>query len=97
MQTTLLAIAIAIILALLAALVAPLVMDWNRYRPQFESEVSRVTGLNVSVGSIDASILPSPSVKLRNVVVGDAGGTPLLQAAALELELRLAPLVRGEI
>jgi len=44
-QTTLLAISHReSILALLAALVAPLVMDWNRYRPQFESEVSRVTG-----------------------------------------------------
>ena len=38
MQTTLLGFAIALILALLAALVGPLFIDWNNYRPRFESE-----------------------------------------------------------
>ena len=97
MQTTLLGIAIAIILALVAALVAPLVVDWNQYRTAFEDEAGRLTGLSVRVGSIDASILPSPSIKLRNVVIGQADGAPLLQAATLELELRLGPLMRGEV
>jgi len=96
-QTTLLAIAIAIILALLAALVAPLVVDWNHYRTAFEDEASRLTGLSVHVGSIDARILPSPIVKLRDVAIGEAGHEPLLRAAALELEVRLAPLVRGQV
>jgi large subunit ribosomal protein L24 len=96
-QTTLLAIAIAIILALLAALVAPLVIDWNHYRSAFEDEVGRLTGLSVRVGSIDARILPSPIVKLRDVAIGEPGHEPLLRAAALELEVRLAPLVRGQV
>jgi hypothetical protein len=96
-QTTLLGIAIAIILALLAALVAPLVVDWNHYRTAFEDEASHLTGLSVHVGSIDARILPSPIVKLRDVAIGEAGHEPLLRAAALELEVRLAPLVRGQV
>jgi uncharacterized protein involved in outer membrane biogenesis len=96
-QTTLLGIAIAIILALLAALVAPLVVDWNHYRTAFEDQVGRLTGLSVHVGSIDARILPSPIVKLRDVAIGEAGHEPLLRAAALELEVRLAPLLRGQV
>ena len=98
MQTTLLGLAIAIILALLAALVAPLVVDWNHFRATFENEASRLTGLSVHVtGTIDARILPTPRIKLRNVEFGEAGRQPLLRAGALDLEVRLGPLVRGEV
>ncbi len=97
MQTTLLGLAIAMILALVAALVAPLVVDWNHYRGAFESEVGRLTGLTVRVGTIDARILPSPTIKLRNVVIGEPGRGPQLRADALELEVRLAPLIRGQV
>ena len=97
MQTTLLGLAITMILALVAALVAPLVVDWNHYRAAFENEVGRLTGLSVRVGSIDARILPSPIIKLRNVEIGAAGGAPQLRAASLELEVRLGPLLRGQI
>ena len=98
MQTTLLALAIAVILALVAALVAPLVVDWNHYRAAFETEASRLTGLDVRVkGSIDARILPSPLITLRNVEIGAAGGQPQFRAASLELEVSLGPLLRGEV
>ncbi|HUI95448.1 MAG TPA: AsmA family protein, partial [Xanthobacteraceae bacterium] len=98
MQTTLLGLAIAIILALVAALVAPLVVDWNQYRSVFETEAGRLTGLPVRVnGSIDASILPTPHLKLRQVEVGPAGQEPQLRAAAVELEVGLGPLLTGEV
>ena len=98
MQTTLLGLAIAIILALVAALVAPLVVDWNQYRSVFEAEASRLTGLPVRVnGSIDASILPTPHIKLRNVEVGEAGRDPQVRAATVELEVGLGPLLAGEV
>ncbi len=97
MQTTLLGLAIAMILALVAALVAPLVVDWNHYRTAFENEVGRLTGLSVRVGSIDARILPSPIIKLRDVEIGAGGGAPQLRVASLELEVRLGALARGRI
>ncbi len=98
MQTTLLGLAIAVILALVAALVAPLVVDWNHYRGAIESEASRLTGLAVRVnGSIDARLLPSPSITLRNVAVGEAGQAPQLRAGTLKLELALGPLLRGKV
>ena len=98
MQTTLLGLAIAIILALVAALVAPLVVDWNHFRATFENEASRLTGLSVRVtGKIDARILPTPRIKLRNVEIGEAGREPRLRAGAIDLEVRLGPLIRGEV
>ena len=98
MQTTLLGLAIAIILALVAALVAPLVVDWNQYRSVFEAEASRLTGLAVRVnGGIDASILPTPHIKLRQVEVGEAGREPQVRAATVELEVGLGPLLAGEV
>jgi hypothetical protein len=97
-QTTLLGLAIAIILALVAALVAPFVVDWDHYRTAFENEASRLTGLSVHVtGAIDARILPTPRIKLRNVEIGEAGREPRLRAGSLDLEVRLGPLIRGEV
>jgi uncharacterized protein involved in outer membrane biogenesis len=97
-QTTLLGLAIAIILALVAALVAPLVVDWNHYRAAIETEASRLTGLAVRVnGAIDARLLPSPAITLRDVAVGEAGRAPALRAATLKLELALGPLLRGKV
>jgi uncharacterized protein involved in outer membrane biogenesis len=97
-QTTLLGLAIAIILALVSALVAPLVVDWNRYRSDFEQEASRVTGIAVRVrGTIDVRILPSPRIKLRDVEVGAPGRQPQMRAGAIELEVGLSPLLRGEV
>ena len=98
MQTTLLGLAIAIILALIAALAAPLVVDWNHYRAAIETEASRLSGLAVHVnGAIDARLLPSPAITLRDVAIGEAGRAPQLRAGTLRLELALGPLLRGEV
>ncbi|MDE1973396.1 MAG: AsmA family protein [Hyphomicrobiales bacterium] len=98
MQTTLLALAIAVIVALVSALVAPLVVDWSRYRSHFEEEASRLTGLTVHVdGGIDARILPTPLLKLHDVVVGEPGRPPQVRADFVELEIGLGPLLRGEV
>jgi uncharacterized protein involved in outer membrane biogenesis len=97
-QTTLLGLAIAIILALVSALAAPLVVDWNRYRSSFEQEAGRLVGLPVRVnGAIDARILPSPRIELRDVEVGQAGRPPQVRAATVELELGLGSLLRGQV
>ena len=98
MQTTLLGVAIAIILALVSALVAPLVVDWNSYRSAFEDQASRLTGVAVRVnGTIDARILPTPHITLRDVAIGEAGHESQLRAGTIELEVGLGPLLRGEV
>jgi len=97
-QTTLLTLAVAVILALVSALIAPLVVDWNRYRAAFEQEASRLTGLSVRVnGAIEARILPTPRIELREVEVGTPGRDPQVKAASIELEVGLTPMLRGEV
>ncbi|UGA41088.1 AsmA family protein [Bradyrhizobium quebecense] len=97
MQTTLLGLAIAFILALVAALVGPYFVDWNQFRPQFETEASKIIGMPVRVaGNLDARLLPSPSLRLKNVTVGGANDRGKVRATNLEVELSLSSLMRGE-
>src|SRR5437016_3578772 len=97
-QTTLLGVSIAIILALIAALVGPFFVDWSQYRSVFESEASRLVGMPVRIaGAIDARIIPTPSVTLREIEIGRSGDEPRARAAELGIELGLGALVRGEL
>ena len=97
MQTTLLGLAIAFILALTAALVGPYFIDWNQFRPQFEAEATRVIGAPVRVdGALDARLLPTPSLRLRSVVIGGDNDLGKVRADKLDVEFSLGELMRGE-
>ncbi len=97
MQTTLLGLAIAFIIALVAALIGPYFIDWNQFRPQFEAEATRVIGAPVRVGgALDARLLPTPSLRLRSVVVGGANDLGKVRADKLDVEFSLGSLMRGE-
>lgn len=97
MQTTLLGLAIAFIIALIAALIGPYFIDWNRFRPQFEAEAAQVIGAPVRVaGALEARLLPSPSLRLRSVVVGGANDLGKVRADKLDVEFSLGSLMRGE-
>src|ERR1700722_2363089 len=96
-QTTLLGLAIAFIIALVAALIGPYFIDWNQFRPQFEEEATRVIGAPVHVGGkLDARLLPSPSLRLRSVVVGGANDLGRVRADKLDVEFSLGSLMRGQ-
>jgi large subunit ribosomal protein L24 len=96
-QTTLLGLAIAFIIALVAALIGPYFIDWNQFRPQFETEAARVIGAPVRVaGALDARLLPAPSLRLRSVVVGGANDLGKVRADKLDVEFSLGSLMRGE-
>jgi uncharacterized protein involved in outer membrane biogenesis len=96
-QTTLLGLAIAFIVALMAALIGPYFIDWNQFRPQFEAEATRVVGAPVRVaGELDARLLPTPSLRLRQVVVGGANDLGKVRADKLDMEFSLGSLMRGE-
>ncbi len=97
MQTTLLGLAIAFIIALVAALIGPYFIDWNQFRPQFEAEATQVIGAPVRVaGELEARLLPSPSLRLRSVVVGGANDLGKVRADKLDVEFSLGSLMRGE-
>src|SRR3569832_192985 len=96
-QTTLLGLAIALIIALGAALIGPYFVDWNQFRPQFEAEATQVIGAPVRVaGELQARLLPSPSLRLRSVVVGGANDLGKVKADKLDVEFSLGSLMRGE-
>ena len=97
MQNTLLGLAIAIILALVAALVGPLLIDWGTHRSLFEAEASRLIGVDVRVaGPIEARLLPTPSLTLHDIEIGNNGGEGKIRARLLGFEFALGPLMRGE-
>jgi hypothetical protein len=98
LQTTLLTIGITLIVALVTALVGPLFVDWGRFRTNFEAHASRVAGQPVRIsGQIDVRLLPIPTVRLQGIDVGAAGSKPALSARALDAELSLPSLMRGEL
>src|SRR5262245_13038510 len=89
-QNTLLGIGIALILALVAALVGPIFVNWNAHRAYFEAEATRLVGLPVQVnGAIDARLLPTPSITLRSIAIGDQGDASRVRAGALAFALGL--------
>jgi len=96
-QTTLLGLAVAIILALVTALVGPLFVDWNSYRAEFETNASRLTGLDFRVtGAIDARLLPTPTIVLQGVEFGRPDEGTKVRARLLRIEFALGALARGE-
>jgi large subunit ribosomal protein L24 len=96
-QTTLLGIAIALILALVAALVGPHFVDWGRYRTEFETQASRLTGLTVLVnGPVEARLLPTPALTFGRVEIARRGDSRALRARSVSLEFSLGALMRGE-
>jgi uncharacterized protein involved in outer membrane biogenesis len=96
-QTTLLGIAIALILALVAALVGPHFVDWSRYRGEFETQASRLTGLTVLVnGPVEARLLPTPTLTFGQIEIARRGDARALRARSVSLEFSLGALLRGQ-
>src|SRR5215471_216689 len=97
MQRALLSAAIALILVLVTALVGPLFVDWGRYRNTFETEISRLTRLDVRIGGpIDVRLLPTPTLTLREIALGRPDESARIRAEALRIELALGALMRGQ-
>lgn len=87
-----------VVVALFAALLAPLFVDWTSFRQDFEREASRIMGRPVTVhGSVDARLIPFPSVTLNDVRVGSPeDGKPLVAVARFSMDAELAPFLSGE-
>lgn len=87
-----------VVVALFVALLAPLFVDWTNFRQDFEREASRIMGRPVTVhGSVDARLIPFPSVTLNDVRVGSPeDGRPLVEVARFSMDAELAPFLSGE-
>src|ERR1700730_4452537 len=84
-------------MALVAALVGPFFVDWGSYRGEFEARASALTGLEFRVaGSIDARLLPAPTLVLQGIEFRRPGEAGRVRARALRIEFALGALARGE-
>ncbi|WP_310294676.1 AsmA-like C-terminal region-containing protein [Rhizobium sp. BE258] len=87
-----------IVVVLVVALFAPLFIDWTDFRKNFEDQASRIIGKKVTVhGTVDARLLPFPSVTLHDVRVGqEPDGQPIVQVEQFSMDAELAPFLSGE-
>jgi uncharacterized protein involved in outer membrane biogenesis len=97
----LLAFTAVLILVLSALFAAPLFIDWNDYRPVFETQASKLLGRDVKVGGkVHMVLLPAPELRFDQVKVADEKGGfghPLLEAKSIEAWLNIGALLRGAI
>ena len=87
--------AIVVSLVLLAVIGAHFLLDANRYKPELESELSKVLGRSVTVGALDFSIL-SGSVSASDVAISDDPhfeSRPFLQTKSLQVGAEPIPLI----
>jgi uncharacterized protein involved in outer membrane biogenesis len=90
-------VGLTIIAALVAALIGPFFVDWSAHRAIFEREIARMSGIETRIlGDVDMRLLPSPRLIFGDVVIGPVE-TPLVRVGRFELDLEVAPLVRGEV
>ncbi len=99
MRDSLTVLAILLIGLLTAALVGPYVVDWTSQRAVIERRLTAAAGTPVVVsGPIDVKLLPTPRIRFADVRIGDVGaGHPRLTAAALDAEISLTALMRGQV
>lgn len=95
LNNTLTGLGLALVLALVAALVGPWFVNWTAYRDDFARQASALIGAPVRLtGTIDARLLPTPYLRLRGLETGS--GAARFTVDEVELELGVAPLLRGD-
>ena len=101
MNAFLLGLTAALIMVLGALFAAPVFIDWNDYRPLFETQASKLFGREVKVGGkVHLVLLPAPELRFDDVRVADAQGgfdEPLLEVGSIEAWLNIGALLRGAI
>jgi AsmA-like C-terminal region/AsmA family len=84
-----------------ALFAAPLFIDWNDYRPAFETQARNLLGRDVKVdGQVHLVLLPAPELRFDDVKVADREGrldTPFLEARSFEAWLNIGALLSGTI
>jgi AsmA protein len=83
------------------ALVLPFVIPTETYKQQLKTQVERATGRQLSIeGPLQLSLLPSVGLKAEHVRFANADGAAepdMARLKALEVELKVWPLLRGSV
>jgi hypothetical protein len=90
-----------LILVLSALFAAPLFIDWNDYRPVFETQATKLLGRQVKVGGeVHLVLLPAPELRFDDIKVADQQGRldrPFLEARSVEAWLNIGALMSGGV
>ncbi len=101
MNSFLLALTAVLIVVLSALFAAPLFIDWNTYRPVFETQAAKLLGREVKVGGkVHLVLLPTPELRFDDVKVADSAGgfeKPFLEASHIEAWLNIGALLHGTL
>ncbi|WP_342150060.1 AsmA family protein [Methylorubrum sp. SB2] len=97
MRDLLTALAGVVVLILVAALAVPPFIDWSGQRALIDRAITQSLGTPArSEGAVDLRLLPSPHLRLDRLILGAEDG-PALDAHAVDAEVALSPLLKGEV
>jgi len=91
---------IVVVLIVAVLLAAPFFIDVNAYKSQIEKAVEDQTGRQLSIGNIDASLLPWVGVELNDVHLANRSGfakRDFLSVERLHVKLAVLPLLSKKI
>lgn len=94
-------ITVGVLVLLIVAAVAALVIyvGSSAFRGEVEQRAGVAIGREIKIGDLRIDWSWAPRIQLRDVMLGGAAedAPPLLEAEAIRLQLRLLPLLRGEV
>ena len=95
------AIVVGVFLLLIIAAVAALVIyaGSSAFRGEVEQRAGVALGREFKIGDLQINWSTAPRIQLRDVLIGGAAedAPPLLEAAGVDLRIRLLPLLRGDV
>ncbi|MBD3334228.1 MAG: AsmA family protein, partial [Candidatus Eisenbacteria bacterium] len=98
-KVVLIILAAVVALAVLVIALAPVLIPKDIVSEQITAYLERKLERPVTVESVGVRLFPRPEVSLRSVALGDtaAPGAPQLALAALDLEIKLWPLLKRRV
>ncbi len=80
--------------------IVPLFIDFSDYAAPYITDAQKTIGRTIKTGSIRLQILPTPRIKIHDVVLGNAPGSSkpeMVHVKSIEVILSLFDLLRGKI
>ena len=93
------AVVVLIVLVVIAVIAVPMLLDINRYHGVIQAQLEKALGRPVTFGQMHLSLTP-PSVRMDNVVIGEApqfGQGSFASTEAIDASVKLWPLLHKEI
>ena len=99
-RIVLIAAAAVLVLGIALAFLLPALIDADGFRPTIEKAIASATGRSVTLGALRFRLLPAPMLAASGITIGEDprfGAEPFLKADALEVRVRLLPILAGRL